>query len=101
MHLLLAQKGSVNESDEAVDLGQDPADVVFISAADTELSSLSAAKESLGKDCAELRIANLMQLSHPMSVDVYCQNTVAKSRLVIARVLGGESYWQYGLEKLL
>ncbi len=101
MHLLLSQKGSINETDEAVDLGQDPADLVFISAADTELSSLSAAKSELGDEAPQLRVANLMQLSHPMSVDVYAQNTVSKSRLVVVRVLGGESYWQYGLEKLL
>lgn len=101
MHLLLAQKGSVNENDEAVDLGQTPADLVFISAADTELSSLASAKDRMGAEAVSLRLANLMQLSHPMSVDVYVQNTVAKSRLVIVRVLGGESYFQYGLEKLL
>ena len=101
MHLLLAQKGSVTETDEAVDLGQAPADLVFISAADTELSSLASAKKQLGADAPDFRIANMMQLSHPMSVDVYAENTVAKSRLLIARVLGGESYFQYGLEKLL
>ena len=101
MHLLLAQKGSVNESEEAVDLGQAPSDLVFISAADTELSSIAAARSLLGAEAPDLRVANMMQLSHPMSVDVYAENTIANSRLVIARVLGGESYWQYGLEKLL
>ncbi len=101
MHLLLAQKGSVTETDEALDLGQAPADVVFLSAADTELSSLASAKAALGDAAPTLRVANFLQLSHPMSVDVYVENTVSKSRLVIARVLGGESYFQYGLEKLL
>lgn len=101
MHLLLAQQGSINESDEALDLGQAPADVVFISAADTELSSIADAHKALAGDAPSLRVANMMQLSHPMSVDVYAENTIAKSRLVIARILGGESYFQYGLEKLL
>lgn len=101
MHLLLAQKGSINESDEAIDLGQTPGDVVFLSAADTELSSLASAHSRLGKGAPGLRVANLMQLSHPMSVDVYAEKTVSGARLVIVRVLGGESYWQYGLEKLL
>ena len=101
MHLLLAQKGSINESDEAIDLGQSPAELVFISAADTELASLASAKEVLGDTAPDLRVANLMQLSHPMSIDVYSENTIAGSKLVIVRVLGGESYWQYGLEKLL
>ena len=41
-----------------------------------------------------------MQLAHPMSVDVYAQKTIAGSKLVVVRVLGGESYWPYGLEKL-
>ena len=35
-----------------------------------------------------------------MSVDVWCQKTIAKSRMVIVRCLGGESYWPYGLEAL-
>ena len=101
MHLLLAQKGSVNETEEAVDLGQSPADVVFISAADTELSSVAAARAELDAGAPSLRVANMMQLAHPMSVDVYAEKTVAGSRFVIARILGGESYFQYGLEKLL
>ena len=101
MHLLLAQKGSVNETEEAVDLGQSPADVVFISAADTELSSVAAARAELDAGAPSLRVANMMQLTHPMSVDVYAEKTVAGSRFVIARILGGESYFQYGLEKLL
>lgn len=100
MHLLLAQKGAINEGDEAVDLGQTPADVVFLSAADTEIASLAAASNEHSDNNLSLRLANLMQLSHPMSVDVYCEKTIEKSRLIIARVLGGESYWAYGLEKL-
>ncbi len=100
MHLLLAQKGSINECDEAVDLGQTPGDVIFLSAADTEISGFAAAAEILLQRNMTLRTANLMQLFHPMSVDVYCDRTVAKSGIVIARVLGGESYWAYGLEKL-
>lgn len=100
MHLLLAQKGAINEGDEAVDLGQAPADVVFLSAADTEIASLAAAYAAQSRPSFSLRLANLMQLSHPMSVDVYCENTLAKSKLVIVRVLGGAGYWPYGLEKL-
>ena len=99
MHLLLAQKGALSDADEAIDLGQEPADVLFLSAADTELAALSdaAANADIG---VSLRLANLMALSHPMSVDVYCENTVAKSRLVIIRCLGGEPYWSYGLAKV-
>lgn len=99
MHLLLAQKGRISEGNEAVDLGQNPADIVFLSAADTDLASLASALGDMA-DPPSLRLANLMQLAHPMSVDVYAQRTVAGSRMVVVRVLGGESYWPYGLEKL-
>lgn len=100
MHLLLAQKGTIVEADEAVDLGQSPADVIFMAAADTELASVSVAKASLGKDSSELRLANLMALSHPMSVDTYIERTASKAQLVVLRVIGGESYWPYGLQRL-
>ena len=101
MHLLLAQKGAINESEEAIDLGQQPADLIFLSAADTELASIGDARSRMDGASFDVRVANLMQLSHPMSVDVYAEKTLTKSRLIVVRVLGGESYWSYGLEKLL
>ena len=69
MHLLLAQKGSLADADEAIDLGQQPADLIFISAADTELACLSAARAQTD-DGISLRLANLTAVSHPMSIDV-------------------------------
>ncbi|MCG6857551.1 MAG: cobaltochelatase subunit CobN, partial [Salaquimonas sp.] len=100
MHLLAAQKGTINEGNEAIDLAQRPGDVVVLSAADTELASLAAARRDLGADAPDLRLASLMQLVHPMSVDLYAEKTVAGSKLVVVRVLGGESYWPYGLEMI-
>ena len=100
MHLLLAQKGSINESDEAIDLGQTPADIIFLSAADTELASLADAAKLMGKDAPDLRLANTMQLSHPMSIDVYARDIIAKAKLVVVRLLGGKAYWSYGVETL-
>jgi len=43
MHLLLAQKGTIADGEEAVDLGQTPGDILFLSAADTELAAIAAA----------------------------------------------------------
>ena len=102
MHLLAAQKGSLADAEEAIDLGQDPADLIFISAADTELACLSVAHGSAIQNgySISLRLANMMALSHPLSIDVYCQNTIAASKMVVVRCLGGESYWPYGLEAL-
>ncbi|MGR3717636.1 MAG: cobaltochelatase subunit CobN [Thermohalobaculum sp.] len=99
MHLLLAQPGEVTDGSEAVDLGQTPAELIVISAADTELAALAEARAALGPEAPELRLASLMHLTHPMSVDLYLENTATKARLVVARVLGGEGYWPYGLEQ--
>ena len=98
MHLLLAQPGETTDSSEAVDLGQTPADVLIISAADTELAALAEARAAMA-DPPELRLASLLHLTHPMSVDLYLDQTALQSRLVIVRVLGGEGYWPYGLEQ--
>ena len=99
MHLLVAQPGAVADGGEAVDLGQSPADVLFLSAADTELACFAAARAQLGADVPSLRLANLMQLGHNLSVDRYVETVVSGARLVIVRLLGGESYWPYGVER--
>ncbi|WP_432255064.1 cobaltochelatase subunit CobN [Limimaricola sp. AA108-03] len=96
MHLLAATPGTVSDGTEAVDLGQTPGDLVVISAADTELAALSAARASM-PDAPDLRLASLMHLQHPMSVDLHLDDCATRSRLVVARVLGGAGYWKYGL----
>ena len=101
MHLLKAQPGVVADGSEAVDLGQTPGEIVVLSAADTELASLAAARETLGETFPAVRLANLMQLSHNASVDLYCEAIIAEARLVIVRLLGGKSYWPYGIEQIV
>ncbi len=98
MHLLAATPGSIDEGREPVDLGQSPADIVFISAADTELAALSQARAEMAAPPG-LRLANLTHLTHPMSVDLHLDQCAVKSRLIIARVLGGTGYWKYGAEQ--
>ncbi|WP_297773192.1 cobaltochelatase subunit CobN, partial [uncultured Roseovarius sp.] len=98
MHLLAATPGTIEDANEPVDLGQSPSDVVFLSAADTELAALSAARAEIS-DAPGLRLANLTHLQHPMSVDLHLDQCATRSRLVIARVLGGVGYWKYGAEQ--
>lgn len=98
MHLLAATPGSIDDGTEPVDLGQSPADVVVLSAADTELAALSAARSEMAA-APGLRLANLAHLQHPMSVDLHLDGCATQSRLVIARVLGGVGYWKYGAEQ--
>ncbi len=100
MHLLLAQKGSISDGGEAIDLGQTPGDVLFLSAADTELAAIAAAVEARGKQALRWRLASLMTLKHPMSVDTYIERTARHARLIVVRALGGASYFHYALEAL-
>ncbi|MDO9418694.1 cobaltochelatase subunit CobN [Pararhizobium sp.] len=99
MHLLLAQKGTLADGDEAIDLGQSPGDILFLSAADTELASIAAAHRSAPAGVS-LRVASLMSLMHPMSVDTYVERTARHAKLIIVRALGGAGYFQYALEAL-
>ncbi|GAB5460323.1 cobaltochelatase subunit CobN [Hoeflea alexandrii] len=98
MHLLVAQKGSLSDGDEAVDLGQSPGDVLFLSAADTELASIAAARQMAGS--LKWRLASLSDLKHPMSVDTFIAKMGRHAKLVIVRALGGASYFSYALESL-
>ncbi len=99
MHLLLAQKGSIADGDEAVDLGQTPGDILFLSAADTELAAIAAAVAARAEG-PSFRLASLMSLKHPMSVDTYVERTARHAKLIVVRALGGASYFHYVLEAL-
>ena len=49
MHLLAAQSGIIGEGATAVDLRQDPADIVVLSAADSELTCLARAYDTIAE----------------------------------------------------
>ena len=60
MHLLVAQKGSIADGDEAIDLGQSPGDVLFLTAADKGERKLHPAESvailsSLLLDCQHVQ----------------------------------------------
>jgi len=104
MHLLAATPGGVSDGSEAIDLGQSAGDIVFLSAADSELSGLADAYAEMVADMAKaapsLRLANLLNLGHNMSVDLYVESVINGAKLVIVRLLGGRGYWPYGVEQI-
>ncbi|WP_029031326.1 cobaltochelatase subunit CobN [Salinarimonas rosea] len=99
MHLLPASTISLDDGEAAVDLAQPPGDVVVLSFADSDLSALAAARAG-APDGVSVRLASLRRLKHPLSVDLYVDNTAAKARFVLVRCLGGLDYWRYGVERL-
>ncbi len=100
MHLLVAAPGRVDEGEGAVDLGQTPGDVLILSSADSELACLAGAYRCLESPPFSLRLANLLRLSHPLSVDLYLERMIGAAKLVVVRLLGGRAYWSYGVEQL-
>jgi cobaltochelatase CobN len=97
MHLLPTSEIRLDDGEDAVDLALPPGDVVGLSFADSDLSALAAAA---GDSALTVRLASLRRLRHPLSVDLLIEKTVAKSRFVLVRCLGGLDYWRYGIEQL-
>jgi cobaltochelatase CobN len=103
MHLLATEPGIVADGSEAVDLAQTPGDIVVLASADTEIALLAATqarRRAADPAAPSLRLAPVMRLGHNFSVDLYME-LVAQSRLVVARLLGGNAYWPYGVERLV
>jgi len=100
MHLLAAQTGVIDGAAEAIDLAQEPGDIVVLSAADSELASLARAWEAVAPPGTTLRLANLLTLQHNLSVDLYLEKTLGHARLIVLRLLGGAQYWPYGLAEI-
>src|SRR6201999_2886393 len=100
MHILLRERHGLEEAAAAEDLGQTPADLVVLSFADSDLGAFAAAWRSGRETLPSLRLANLRRLAHPLSVDLYLQNTLSGARGILIRLLGGIDYWRYGVEQL-
>jgi cobaltochelatase CobN len=100
MHILLRERHGLEEAAGAEDLGQAPADLVVLSFADSDLSAFAAAWRGGRENLPSLRLANLRRLAHPLSVDLYLQNTLSGARGILIRLLGGIDYWRYGVEQV-
>ncbi|GAC88163.1 cobaltochelatase subunit CobN [Gluconobacter thailandicus F149-1 = NBRC 100600] len=105
MHLLVRERHGIDDQDVAEDLGHASADVVFLSFSDSDLLALERAYEDLKALSPEgagfsLRLVSLSRLRHPMSVDLYVEQTLSEARCVVVRLLGGVDYWRYGAEEV-
>jgi cobaltochelatase CobN len=47
-----------------------------------------------------VRLANIIALKHPVSVDTYAEKTLSGAKAILVRLIGGEAYWPYGLAVL-
>src|ERR1700722_20059788 len=100
MHVPRIEVRTLDETVEALDLGQTPAEIVFLSFSDSDLNALVCAYDGFPGSKPTMRIASLAGLRHPFSVDLYLEKVCAPAKLVVARVLGGADYWRYGVDEL-
>jgi cobaltochelatase CobN len=100
MHVVFRESHGLEETATAVDLGQDPTDLVALSFSDSDLAAFAAGWRRGRASLPSLRLANLAALRHPLSVDTYLERTLSHARGILVRLIGGESYWQYGIAAL-
>ncbi|SCW30805.1 cobaltochelatase subunit CobN [Ancylobacter rudongensis] len=103
MHILTTTSSSLDDLVEPVDLGQTPGEMVVVSFADSDLGALAAAMAQApqgGAGLPSLRLANLRDLRHPMSVDLWIDKVAIHARIVVVRLLGGLDWWRYGVDRL-
>ncbi|MEO8891021.1 MAG: cobaltochelatase subunit CobN, partial [Coleofasciculaceae cyanobacterium] len=99
MHRIAATPGGWDSQTEGVVfIEQTPAPIVLITAADTDIQTLAASLPQLPVGFAALRVVNLLQLQQQLTIDTYAQDVLASAQVIILRLLGGRSYWSYGLE---
>ena len=104
MHVVFRESHGLEETETPFDPGQDPADLVVLSFSDSDLGAFTAGYERMRKvgDITHptLRLANIVALKHPVSVDTYVEKTLFAAKAILVRLIGGEAYWPYGLATL-
>ena len=98
MHLLVRETHGLEEGETAVEPEGSPADILFLSFSDSDLSAAAAAVLPAG--FPSVRMERIGRFLHPLSVDLLCERLVAEARVVVIRLLGGLDYWRYGVEEV-
>ena len=108
MHIVFRESQGLEETETPVDLKQSPADLVVLSFSDSDLGAFAAGwtrarsrnDQNNNPSFPSLRLANLAALRHPVSVDTYISQTLCHAKGILVRLIGGESYWSYGLQEV-
>lgn len=100
MHVVFRESHGLDEAETPIDLGQSPADLVVLSFSDSDLGAFAAGWHRANGDLPTLRLANLTALKHPLSVDTYVEQTLSGAKAILIRLIGGISYWQYGIQQV-
>ncbi|MCC6864254.1 MAG: cobaltochelatase subunit CobN, partial [Rhodobacteraceae bacterium] len=97
MHVVFRESHGLEEMDTPFAVGQDPADLVVMSFSDSDLGAFAAGWHRGKMGLPSCRLVNLVALRHPLSVDNYVEKTLSGAKGILIRLIGGESYWPYGI----
>ncbi|MEL6467009.1 MAG: cobaltochelatase subunit CobN, partial [Pseudomonadota bacterium] len=100
MHVVFRESHGLEETETPTDLGQTPADLVVLSFSDSDLGAFAAAYHRADGKLPTVRLANLVGLKHPLSVDTYIEQTLEGAKGILIRLIGGVPYWAYGLSQV-
>lgn len=101
MHLLVTKPGGYQAEEGITHLAQTPAELVILSTADTHLALLAETADNLPGSFPSLRLANPLHLQSHASVDLYIDEVLQYARVIVVALLGGVSYWRYGIDQLV
>src|SRR5258708_4831487 len=98
MHWTAAQPGALDAERELILVEQTPGEIVFLSAADSDL--VAVAQSWRTRFGVRLRVAHAAPLRQPVAADHYVETVIRHARLVIARLLGGSGDFPHLLQAL-
>jgi len=103
MHRIATKPGDLDLEKKLVAIKQTPADILFISTADTELSGLAQVwgKRFQENERLSLRLMQANPLQHPAAAEHYADHVLCKSKLAIFRLHGGYGYFPNLLDETL
>jgi cobaltochelatase CobN len=104
MHVVFRESHGLEETETPTDLAQMPAELVVLSLSDSDLGAFAAGWHRggglAGGALPSLRLANIANLKHPLSVDTYIEQTLSGAKGILIRLIGGVPYWPYGLQQI-
>ncbi len=100
MHVIFRESHGLEETETPQDLAQSPADLVVLSLSDSDLGAFAEGWRRSEGALPSLRLANIVALKHPLSVDTYVEQTLEGAKGILIRLIGGVPYWPYGLQQI-
>ncbi len=91
MHRIATEAGKLDLERKLESIRQSPAEIVFVSSADTELAAL--ARIWGPKFGTRLRLMNASSLQHPDAAEHYADHVLVHAKIAIFRLHGGKAYF--------